>query len=119
MIEARELRIGNYTYPFDDIHLVSDKTIFRDSIKVCYKDFENTNNIQPIPLTEEWLLRLGFEREESRFGSHFYTNDFSLYTSKEGSLCFCYDNYLKHIHYVHQLQNIAFALTGEELELKE
>jgi len=76
-------------------------------------------------LTEEWLLKLGFELAyesdyrrkfdmlDSRFGY-----DFDLNGDTNGMQGFRYiGNYLGHIKHVHQLQNLYFALTGKELEV--
>lgn len=84
--------------------------------------------LRPIPLTEEWLIRFGFEREEGRWTwkKNIYNEETTLPTSLQlwsgndfisvcrsgiGAMdCPC--------EYVHQLQNLYFALTGKELELK-
>lgn len=86
-------------------------------------------DIDPIPLTEEWLLKFGFEKIEN-FGV--YSNIFGLngfmvsladYTNihvdwADDGVGFhsirCYEEL-----FVNQLQNLYFALTGEELKLKE
>lgn len=93
-------------------------------------DYYAISEIQPIPLTEDWLVRFGFEKNEYRdnvfhldsldicFGwgweekeRHFhYAHDFE---KGDG-----YDCLWKAINYVHQLQNLYFALTGEELTIK-
>jgi len=74
--------------------------------------------IEPIPLTEEWLLRFGFEKELDGF----------YRKNKSGIIEFCfYDNgilattqsvCLSHFKYVHQLQNLYFSLTNNELTIK-
>ena len=69
-----ELRIGNWVYPFDDINLVDDKVILKNCVKVSIKDFENTYSLHPIPLTEEVLLKCGFEKHKilgSYISSHY------------------------------------------------
>ena len=115
-MRVEELRIGNYTYPFDDINLVDDKTIFRDLIEVTYKDIKDTYNLHPIPLTEEWLLKFGFEKLEGWDDTFFFQLNNVQITDYNVSGC-DYDSF--NIRHVHQLQNLYFALTGEELKLKE
>lgn len=80
---------------------------------------------EPIPLTEEWLLKFGFEKdydktlpyqegyikENIKFNSEFQLMEEGM----EGDLI-CIGKPLKHVH---QLQNLYFALTEEELEVKE
>ena len=118
----RELRIGNLVLNEDGlIHQVDGVnslgvTSRQPNIK---EPFENAHvdRYKPIPLTEEWLVRLGF------VGSH------SLYKIDDGKFYFSiniqtrvayindgegYEGAAK-ILYVHQLQNLYFALTGQEL----
>jgi hypothetical protein len=79
-------------------------------------------DIEPIPLTEEWLLKLGFKRIKKGIGWDKLSDGklilVEVPTNKGNIVAFNYDadkyNYLK---YVHQLQNLYFALTGVELQL--
>ena len=84
----------------------------------------NDKRIKPINLTEEWLLKFGFEKiDHHRFKikpsqyNWFYTysihdNAFRFYV-EDVILC------LNTIFNVHQLQNLYFVLIGEELELSD
>ena len=109
-MKANELRVGNLVYDDDDIIEVE-----------AYQLYILTDYFEPIPLTEEWLERSGFS-EEIKEVNH---SDFWVY--KKGDLTFnsnhgwWYMNQpLRHYpKYVHQIQNLYFALTGEELTLKE
>lgn len=69
---------------------------------------------EPIPLTEEWLLKFGFKKIGNQFiienGRITLTDDI-----KYGNQ-FIYE--FTSLVYVHQLQNLYFALTGNELEIK-
>lgn len=146
-MKANELRIGNFVYPFDDINLVDSKTIFRDCVQVCVKDFENTEHLTPIPLTEEWLNRKPYKIKEWKGNGA----DYQPETSKTKQVYYLLfediylvfetwswrkseedewiiDNNVFVDYYgssitlrkkeVHILQNLVFVLTGEELELK-
>jgi len=67
--------------------------------------------IQPIPLTEKWLLNFGLDKDwmpEFEYGVRvtLSQND-RAYSFKRSDI---------KIDYVHQLQNIWFSLTGEELK---
>ena len=88
------------------------------------------NSIFPIPLTEEWLIKFGFNSQYKKgwIGidvkhSNGTTTDFVLsYPQRMGMwqtfFAFEYDGFrFVEIKYVHQLQNIYFALTNKELEL--
>jgi hypothetical protein len=75
--------------------------------------------VQPIPLTEEWLLKFGFAKTENGWLALDICNDWSyLYWERLAGLELSVNKYqitMPHIKYVHQLQNLYFALTGEEL----
>jgi hypothetical protein len=71
MINQNELRIGNIIYfPFisDNVKVVglalveNDKKIrIQTTVSGSHNFFELAEKYKPIPLTEEWLLNLGFE----------------------------------------------------------
>jgi hypothetical protein len=77
-------------------------------------------DIDPIQLTEEWLFKFGFEWKG--LGGKFLT----IFTPCGKALVYIGDNFFifsnvtieTPIKYVHQLQNLYFALTGEELTFK-
>ena len=73
------------------------------------------NSIFPIPLTEEWLIKFGVKlMPESEYTMNTYDiAGFKLWRTN-GKFLF---NDKIEIKYVHQLQNIYFALTNKELEL--
>ena len=70
------------------------------------------SNIYAIELTEEWLLKAGFERLFPT-GSTYSLRDFNVSDFGENGI-YHYD-VKQPIKYVHQLQNLYFAMTGEEL----
>ena len=85
--------------------------------------YEFDDYLQPIPLTEEWLLKFGFEKL-SNFEEQYMEEDYvwQIDVERSPSLLlsngiFHEDNYGVKLEYVHQLQNLYFALTGKELEL--
>ena len=121
-MRANELRIGNYI----------NEDILGDSIiSSIHKNFIevgighnigamtytlNYTSIKPIQLTEEWLLDFGFEKDE--LGWFFKENDycsFGLFFKDNEWLFYISDTKIK---YVHQLQNLYFALTNNELTNK-
>lgn len=120
-MRANELRINNYVR--DSKHKseyfvtaigceggwiqISDK----------YEDYDSSiNELEPIPLTEEWLFRLGFEDKLTwEKGKFRYDSEQRLHLCNSNT---CMVISYK-VEYVHQLQNIYFALTGEELTIKE
>jgi hypothetical protein len=80
--------------------------------------------IDPIPLTPEILEKAGFEKD----GDYFFFQPmlenihYRLIEFPEGNWIVSkgfinYNHELRVIKYLHQLQNLYFALTGEELEI--
>lgn len=123
-MKASELRIGNLIYK-DIIHM--DTSVTKDVWKVSALDIRDCDhykddfNGEPIPLTEEWLIRFGATKHSSiNYKLMVGALPMSLRISP-GSNCYSElgEIYLgQHITHVHQLQNLYFALTGEELQLK-
>lgn len=88
-----------------------------DPIKYDYR-FED---LTPIPLTEEWLIKFGFkEKIPGWFSYESFTIPFKsiVINLKLKSTCIASETdsiSMKNIEFVHELQNTFFALTGEEL----
>lgn len=83
--------------------------------------------IEPIPITEELLLKLGFERNDSGHAEEH--EDYHQWLEKVyptiGCVCQGDGNYVflekfddQKIYNLHQLQNIYHALMGEELNVE-
>lgn len=126
-MKANELRIGNCVNYKDKIIKVTMIGEYGVQSKTGYQiinaKFINPY-LQPISLTEKWLLDLGFKRDEYNDKTPYYyiLNGFRL-NNYMGSLTLNNSNELAgfkpiEIKYVHQLQNLYFALTGEELTIK-
>lgn len=151
-MKASELRVGNFLFDsVEDIGVIQVTEIKNmvdnriGNMSICYYGVnggysttsleENSNNneiddymIQPIPLTEEWLLKFGFKEYKDfghKTGCFDYINfGFSYLIDTKKIRIMHKGNNMSHIlqnevHYVHQLQNLYFALTGEELKIKE
>lgn len=129
-VQAQELRIGNLLYQKDDdvIHhvlkLEEGKTwcnIPHCKHSVSTEKGLYLNNFKPIPLTEEWLLKFGFEKTERNYFEIFdmlIDLDSRNFHLSVGNHPNSFEYELKRPDYVHQLQNLYFALTGKELEIK-
>lgn len=113
-MQANEIRIGN---------LVQDEEGIFPITATYFNLLElNLETTEPIPLTEEWLLRLGYFITETNEGVEAFMQN-HRYSVKEliGKDDWLYcdgEQVLTNIKYVHQLQNLYFALTTEELTLK-
>jgi hypothetical protein len=128
-MKANELRIGNLVMYFKDtpnkvIGLANGKLYVRyDDDKYFMTELEDAS---PIPLTEEWLIKFGFG--DARITDRLYTRKktdgfYGFYINKE-TMSYCTFDYegtiddIIKIEYVHQLQNLYFAVTNEELTMK-
>lgn len=120
-MDARELRIENLVLDPDGmvskILSISTESNSTDGKYYLENDYNgHPEDLRSIPLTEEWLLKLGFEKksgnefEKGRFIYRFQQRDLII----EG-FEYDYNGIICHPEYVHQLQNLYFALTGEEL----
>lgn len=125
-MKANELRIGNIVKDAKQDYQGVVTGILSDYLaQVTYPSGvtakEYPEELAPIPLTEDWLLRAGFERDRTLSGISFHNfrfNDIELYAPDKEGWCaaYCsYDIFKLSIKYVHQLQNLYFALTGDEL----
>jgi hypothetical protein len=134
-MKANELMIGNYVnvpnaeqcpFRIDAFEYCSEKFIkVAQEVKINGAEVHPLTwyggDLQPIPLTEEWLLKFGFEWKGLISKGRYLT----IFTPCGKALVFK-DNYFifagvtieTQIQYVHQLQNLYFALTGEELTFK-
>lgn len=117
MIEARELRINSY-YKIDKSVSI-DQNVFKLDLTDIRANKNICKLINPIPLTPEWLLKLGFKKNEDYLQEEVYENENFQLTNEcdNGWFCGNEETHLE-IKYVHQLQNLYHALTGKELELK-
>jgi hypothetical protein len=130
-MEAKELRIGNYVN--DHLSRVQKVSETRSDAYICYLSNGNKlkyklNTTTPIPLTEDWLLKFGFEKGKDEYNFNGFdledrnTDQFlsvdKIIKLKNNFGCWYVGTYLRELKHVHQLQNLYFALTGEELNLK-
>jgi len=127
-MEANELRIGNWII---DNEVEPQRTVYYQVEEITYKGVVYRDGssvtmceyLQPIPLTEEILLKCGFTRDG--FGLKFdfiYLTAGARIVETDELRCFDYEliedkKYIR-IKYLHQLQNLYFALTSEELNIK-
>ncbi len=125
-MKANELRIGNLVCYSEDNTIFKIYAIERDGFSV-ENQIEATwiecGEFKPIQLTEEWLLKFGFVKSKvsSQFDKEKLTIQIAneLEYHKKGRVYFNSWAILEEsIKYVHQLQNLYFALTGEELTFK-
>ena len=131
-MKANELRIGNLVesydlcncyndrIPFYGLHIYSVRQINTWGVRVDI-GFDavqklNYDEIEPILLTGEFLVKFGFDHKSGNE----YIKDRFVYRKQQTDLVingfeYDYNGILAYPKYVHELQNLYFALTGEEL----
>lgn len=107
MIKPNELRIGNYVKHIDKIIRIESLHPKDDDVN----DEIPFHCIFGISLTEELLFEFGF----LNFGYRYSKPELKLDIIKGDG--YYLSNVSKEIEYVHQLQNLYFALTNKELEI--
>lgn len=136
MIDTKELRLGNIVQ-FGNRFIVLDAITSGgvsevggvvstgNALHPYDRKFIPLRDINPVLLTEDVLLKCGFERNEVNEEIYFRKYEcFELLKFNEnGDFAFiCGDNlkgnYVNtRVDYLHQLQNLYFAIIGEELEV--
>lgn len=118
-LKANELRIGNYLNGKQG-HVIITEIRENNIVKI----HDNTSSfyvgtcLKPIQLTDEWLLNFDaikicdefiFDRFRLK-----YRSDYKFYyvTCRETNV------YITKVEYVHEWQNVVFALNNQELILK-
>jgi len=118
-MKAQELRIGNLVrYNNKDlvVRLISNWEFSKNEIQ----DDISLTECEPIPLTEEWLLKFGFEKfhVKNAFGQEYYYKGVSIFFINNEFRYYLHTN--RHwvaYEFVHEIQNLYFAF-GEELTIK-
>lgn len=127
MIAVNELRIGNWvTYMgdrFGTIQYLKDVVYITGNTQWSYK------SITPIPISSDILEKAGFEKIQEGSMSHpevwrisyqrrVVENKIDISIRGEEEIYWLEGNTIVELHFVHQLMNLYFALTGKELDIK-
>ena len=126
-MKAREVRIGNCLLINGEPREIWAIGDIRDSWLDVDRDINDgtDNKFEGIQITEDWLVKFGFEYDESE--EIYYLKTFQdgfqgeidaiqievLITDEIG--VYKDDKFICKINFVHQLQNLYFSLTGKEL----
>lgn len=133
MIKANEIRVGNWLNdprPLTEFNKKYTNNPDNGYFKAKARDIQFAEIFEPIPLTEEILLKCGFRKRYIRFGYWYfidilktetylrpYIGDRYIFGLNIDQNCDCEFFDARPISYLHQLQNLYFALTGQELEI--
>ena len=130
-METQELRIGNLV--MSKVNGISKVEQIGSSLNPEYVGGRSLdgnyweNSYLPIPLTKQWLIDFGFEEELEVINGitnyDYYLEIGGSYLNCEwntkGTLDFVYlEGFDIKLLFVHELQNLYYALTGEELTIK-
>jgi hypothetical protein len=125
-MKANELRIGNLVLiPYNKSNKQEGFYEVTISALGLFGAYITPEDYEPIPLTEEWLLKFGFIDLNERCG----LNGIYSIIGKRGNInietmSYCEIDYegsvndIVKIEYVHELQNLFYALNKEELIIK-
>lgn len=144
-MDVKELRLGNYVtfetlvngyFRIDEISFTKDAGYYL-RMYPCFPDTNSTMDLQlnrakPIPLTEELLLKCGFiksgdyvfDYKENYSDIVFdspndWNNTIDYPIGIDTVTHYMGDNpIIIRCLYLHQLQNMIFSITGEELDVK-
>jgi hypothetical protein len=112
-MKKQELRIGNFVSHEGAIKKIASIEVF----DLCFLYYAGYNacvdipDIQPIPLNDEWCKKLGLDVYEANI-----ENEYIMINRLINPVRYYYQN--TELKTVHQLQNLYFALTGNELKIK-
>jgi len=119
-MKANELRIGNLVFDRRKEIIEVGPVLLTQLILWQDTHYSRKPPCDPIPLTEEWLLKFGFGGKDPFTYLHIKTNELEFHWGNNNLNVISYDlgaGITFNVQYIHQLQNLYFALTGEELTI--
>lgn len=120
MIKVAELRLGNYCYDSLTGEWLRVIALSTDNVTTSVINREKFPlpdgwKAEPIQLTEDILLKFGFENSVA-----YKKNGLKIGLDGDdiihGQYSVIFEDTLVKVKYLHQLQNLYYALTGDELE---
>lgn len=126
-MQAHEIRVNNHLEFYENgthstgkikaINSIHKTVLIQDSRinKLMHFSF-----LKYIPITKQSLIDLGFTK--SKVSEWYHIEDFQIeiVVDEENKFIFCVVNgfVLRHLKYIHQLQNLYFDITQKELTFK-
>ena len=121
MISLKELMVDTWVY---NSYTNQNMRVYPMMIQQLHRiEKENGSlkdcNIEPIPLTEEILLKCGFVLEDQMYKYFSHKDIPGILQLFDGVAEYSIDsNDLCWVNNIHQLQNLYFILAGEELQIQ-
>ena len=120
-MEANEIRVGNWLNDprqYDPKFFPKTDTGY---FKATARDIQYADEFEPIKLTEEILLKCGFYKTGIT-ELYLLTDTINISWIEEDPTVIEINSaniysYIVNCEFLHQLQNLYFALTGQELEI--
>jgi len=139
-MKPNELRIGNFIATDNEntplrVESIEDRENNLYYVKAAtIEGFVGRKGSFPVPvlkgivLTEEWLIKFGFQNLETKDGVGFYLPDFMFFELWKKNADMGFFQFVrivkgvvyllsKKLKYVHELQNLYFSMTEHELKL--
>lgn len=118
-MKSNEYRIGNIIDSDRGIGVISELSEYKSNVGIRTNEFKHfayiNATISRVTLTHKWLLDFGFEKDGVQYSKAgviiLYEKRFFKFYYGVGMGDF------KNLNYVHQLQNLFYCLTGEELQV--
>ena len=126
-MKINELRIGNIIGAItvnNPVKVTDIFTGYNDDPMVNCDNFSERGieDFEPIPLTEDWLINLGFsfiqlssDKSYKKYAKPYMCGAIRINYKKDNSFWYVANGNTFLIKSVHQLQNLYFALTNTEL----
>ena len=125
-MEAKNFRIGNLVHELSGENMVIGVHVI-DAVDIVFiqqehKKHPNTEYYEFIELSKEWLLKCGGKLEPIQEECDEYINldmnGWTLTADSSNDFTTLTNNNFKPVRYVHELQNLFFAITGQELSIE-
>ena len=109
-MEVKEWRLGNLTYYNNKVYPID-----LDDFVDIYEDPRELIKYKPILLDEDWLIKFGILKWLNK--EIWSKKGVMIYHHSKDGWCYGKARTRVKIKHVHQLQNLYFALTGNELTI--
>lgn len=127
-MKQSDLRVGNLV-KYDGlvwaVNAFNWSKIYLDEIKTrnrCWVD--HVDFIEPIVITPEWFEQAGFSNSDGVWWVQYHMENWGMQLIYFNNECIVRHGFMgdfteiTNLKYIHQLQNLYFALTGKELKFK-